>query len=171
MSCLELSKQQVSSVVSTDIITVFIGMLKSSVLFSILWKNTSISISHNSYSTSQSGIEYVLLGLISNLFPPLGFPLNDQLFRLIIRRYSDEKGNMDFDNFIGCLVRLDAMCRTLTEYLAVFIVSSQAQYIFRFSMTCLANVSLFTGAFKTLDNDNNGTIKVNIQEVLYGNYN
>ena len=40
-----------------------------------------------------------------------GFPLNDQLFDMIIRRYSDESGNMDFDNYIGCLVRLDAMCR------------------------------------------------------------
>uniref|UniRef100_W5KSW0 Calpain, small subunit 1 b n=1 Tax=Astyanax mexicanus TaxID=7994 RepID=W5KSW0_ASTMX len=64
-------------------------------------------------------------------FRAAGFPLNDQLFKMIIRRYSDESGNMDFDNFIGCLVRLDAMCR----------------------------------AFKTLDSDNNGTIKVNIKEV------
>ncbi|MGH0148408.1 UNVERIFIED_CONTAM: hypothetical protein FKN15_014138 [Acipenser sinensis] len=39
------------------------------------------------------------------------FPLNDQLYQMIIRRYSDEDGNMDFDNYIGCLVRLDAMCR------------------------------------------------------------
>jgi len=30
---------------------------------------------------------------------------------MIIRRYSDEGGNMDFDNFISCLVRLDAMFR------------------------------------------------------------
>ncbi|XP_029302815.1 calpain small subunit 1b isoform X1 [Cottoperca gobio] len=44
-------------------------------------------------------------------FRAAGFPLNDQLFQLIIRRYSDEHGSMDFDNFIGCLVRLDAMCR------------------------------------------------------------
>lgn len=43
-----------------------------------------------------------------------GFPLNDQLYKMIIRRYSDENGNMDFDNFIGCLVRLDTMC---SEYL------------------------------------------------------
>uniref|UniRef100_A0A4W5RDE3 EF-hand domain-containing protein n=1 Tax=Hucho hucho TaxID=62062 RepID=A0A4W5RDE3_9TELE len=60
------------------------------------------------------------------------FPLNDQLFQLIVRRYSDEQGNKDLDNFIGCLVRLDAMCR----------------------------------AFKTLDKDDNGSIKVNIQELL-----
>ncbi|XP_062328956.1 calpain small subunit 1b [Osmerus eperlanus] len=65
-------------------------------------------------------------------FEAAGFPLNDQLFQVIIRRYSDENGNMDFDNYIGCLVRLDAMCR----------------------------------AFKTLDKDNNGTIKVNVQEWL-----
>lgn len=47
---------------------------------------------------------------IAFLFCP-GFPLNDQLFQMITRRYSDTDGNMDFDNFIGCLVRLDAMCR------------------------------------------------------------
>ncbi|MGH0161672.1 UNVERIFIED_CONTAM: hypothetical protein FKN15_056041 [Acipenser sinensis] len=44
-------------------------------------------------------------------FQAAGFPLNDQLYQMIIRRYSDESGNMDFDNYIGCLVRLDAMCR------------------------------------------------------------
>lgn len=38
-----------------------------------------------------------------------GFPLNDQLYKLIVRRYSDEHGDMDFDNFIGCVVRLDSM--------------------------------------------------------------
>ncbi|KAF4086140.1 hypothetical protein AMELA_G00102720 [Ameiurus melas] len=65
-------------------------------------------------------------------FRAAGFPLPDQLFQMIIRRYSDENGDMDFDNYIGCLVRLDAMCR----------------------------------AFKTLDKDNNGTVKVNIKEWL-----
>ncbi|XP_076847118.1 calpain small subunit 1a [Brachyhypopomus gauderio] len=69
---------------------------------------------------------------LPSAFRAAGFPLNDQLFQLIIRRYSDENGNMDFDNYIGCLVRLDAMCR----------------------------------AFKTLDTDNNGTIKLNIKEWL-----
>ncbi|XP_061827971.1 calpain small subunit 1-like [Nerophis lumbriciformis] len=44
-------------------------------------------------------------------FKEAGFPLNDQLYKMIIRRYSDEHGDMDFDNYIGCLVRLDAMCR------------------------------------------------------------
>lgn len=69
---------------------------------------------------------------LPDAFRAAGFPLNGQLYQMIIRRYSDENGNMDFDNYIGCLVRLDAMCR----------------------------------AFKTLDKDNNGTIKVNVQEWL-----
>lgn len=57
-----------------------------------------------------------------------GFPLNDQLFNMIIRRYSDENGNMDFDNYIGCLVRLDAMCRkshmTSPKITIIYLVSS-----------------------------------------------
>ncbi|KAK1786038.1 hypothetical protein P4O66_017763 [Electrophorus voltai] len=65
-------------------------------------------------------------------FRAAGFPLNDQLFKMIIRRYSDESSNMDFDSFIGCLVRLDAMCH----------------------------------AFKILDKDKSGTVKVNIKEWL-----
>lgn len=44
-------------------------------------------------------------------FQAAGFQLNPQLYQMIIRRYSDEKGDMDFDNFICCLVRLDAMFR------------------------------------------------------------
>lgn len=59
-------------------------------------------------------IRVVSLPCVS-LFSTSGFPLNDQLFRMIIRRYSDEDGNMDFDNYIGCLVRLDAMCRKFKQ--------------------------------------------------------
>lgn len=39
---------------------------------------------------------------------------------MIIRRYSDENGNMDFDNYIGCLVRLDAMCRKFHATVEIF---------------------------------------------------
>ncbi|XP_044845045.1 calpain small subunit 1-like [Mauremys mutica] len=44
-------------------------------------------------------------------FEAAGFRLNEQLYQMIVRRYSDENGQMDFDNFISCLVRLDAMFR------------------------------------------------------------
>nr|XP_020840584.1 calpain small subunit 2 [Phascolarctos cinereus] len=41
-----------------------------------------------------------------------GFQLNEQLYQLIIRRYTEEDGSMDFNNFISCLIRLDAMFRS-----------------------------------------------------------
>ncbi|XP_035034346.1 calpain small subunit 1a [Hippoglossus stenolepis] len=85
---------------------------------------------YKTYDTDGSGV--IGEDELPDAFRAAGFPLNDQLFKMIIRRYSDENGNMDFDNYIGCLVRLDAMCRS----------------------------------FKTLDKDNNGTIKVNVQEWL-----
>ncbi|XP_078287058.1 calpain small subunit 1b [Rhinoraja longicauda] len=45
-------------------------------------------------------------------FEAAGYPLNDDLYRLLYRRYANESGDMDFDNYIACLVRLDAMLRS-----------------------------------------------------------
>ncbi|XP_046892296.1 calpain small subunit 1-like isoform X2 [Hypomesus transpacificus] len=99
--------------------------------FKFLWDNIKRWQGiYKTHDEDRSGI--ISATELPRAFEAAGFPLNDQLFQLIIRRYSDEHGNMDFDNYIGCLVRLDAMCR----------------------------------AFKTLDKDNNGTIKVNVQEWL-----
>ncbi|XP_053127373.1 calpain small subunit 2 [Hemicordylus capensis] len=44
-------------------------------------------------------------------FKAAGFNLHEQLYALIIRRYAEEDGTMDFNNFISCLVRLDGMFR------------------------------------------------------------
>ncbi|XP_038164424.1 calpain small subunit 1-like [Cyprinodon tularosa] len=78
--------------------------------FKYLWNNIkkwqSIYLSHD---TDRSGT--ICSRELPNAFKEAGFPLNDQLFKLIIRRYCDQNGDMDFDNFIGCVVRLDAMCR------------------------------------------------------------
>lgn len=63
---------------------------------------------------------------------------------------------MDFDNYIGCLVRLDAMCRESPPLSTVFIWVTRTDSF---------NIRSDSGAFKTLDRDNNGTIKVNVQEV------
>ncbi|XP_076018558.1 calpain-1 catalytic subunit [Genypterus blacodes] len=38
-----------------------------------------------------------------------GFKLNNQLFQLIILRYTEADMALDFDNFVTCLVRLEAM--------------------------------------------------------------
>ncbi|KAL2096540.1 hypothetical protein ACEWY4_008688 [Coilia grayii] len=99
--------------------------------FKYLWNNVKKWQGiYKSYDSDRSG--YIGADELPAAFKAAGFPLNKQLYDMIVRRYSDESGNMDFDNFIGCLVRLNAMCM----------------------------------AFKTLDKDNNGTIKVNIQEWL-----
>ncbi|XP_055519694.1 calpain small subunit 1-like [Leucoraja erinacea] len=45
-------------------------------------------------------------------FEAAGYPLNEELYRLLYRRYANESGDMDFDNYIACLVRLDAMLRS-----------------------------------------------------------
>ncbi|MBN3319135.1 CPNS1 protein, partial [Atractosteus spatula] len=98
--------------------------------FKHLWNNIKKwQAIYKQYDADRSGL--ISADELPRAFSAAGFPLNEQLFQMITRRYSDENGNMDFDNYIGCLVRLDAMCR----------------------------------AFKTLDKDDNGTIKVNIQEV------
>ncbi|XP_034746166.1 calpain small subunit 1a isoform X1 [Etheostoma cragini] len=99
--------------------------------FKHLWDN--IKKWQGVYKTCDTDCSgYIGANELPSAFRAAGFPLNDQLFNMIIRRYCDENGNLDFDNYIGCLVRLDAMCR----------------------------------AFKTLDKDGNGTIKVNVQEWL-----
>uniref|UniRef100_A0A6Q2YEF2 Calpain-1 catalytic subunit n=1 Tax=Esox lucius TaxID=8010 RepID=A0A6Q2YEF2_ESOLU len=44
-----------------------------------------------------------------------GFKLNNQLFQLIILRYAKEDLNVDFDNFVNCLIRLETMFSKLTS--------------------------------------------------------
>ncbi|CAG02101.1 unnamed protein product, partial [Tetraodon nigroviridis] len=78
--------------------------------FKYLWGNIkrwqSVYVSHDA---DRSGV--ISARELPGAFKSAGFPLNEQLYKMIVRRYSDEQENMDFDNFIGCLVRLDAMCR------------------------------------------------------------
>ncbi|XP_043845868.1 calpain small subunit 1-like [Dromiciops gliroides] len=44
-------------------------------------------------------------------FVTAGFQLNPELYQVIVRRYSDDEGSLDFNDFICCLVRLDSMFR------------------------------------------------------------
>ncbi|XP_076833308.1 calpain small subunit 1-like [Brachyhypopomus gauderio] len=99
--------------------------------FKHLWNNIKRwQVIYKQYDADRSGT--IGADELPGAFRAAGFPLNDQLFQMITRRYSDESGNMNFDSYIGCLVRLDAMCL----------------------------------AFKTLDKDKTGTVKVNIKEWL-----
>lgn len=41
--------------------------------------------------------------------PPTGFTLNNTIYQLLVARYSDPSMTIDFDNFVGCLMRLEMM--------------------------------------------------------------
>ncbi|XP_006273077.1 calpain small subunit 2 [Alligator mississippiensis] len=99
--------------------------------FKYLWNNIKKwQCVYKQFDTDQSGT----VGRVQmpDALKAAGFQLNEQLYQLIVRRYSDENGSMDFNNFISCLVRLDAMFR----------------------------------AFKSLDRDGNGQIKMSLEEWL-----
>ncbi|XP_032830305.1 calpain small subunit 1-like isoform X1 [Petromyzon marinus] len=83
--------------------------------FKILWnKIKSWQTLYKQYDADRSGAMSA-----SELGPALaaaGFRLNDQLLRVITLRYAEEDGNVDFDNFICCLVRLEAMFRAFQAH-------------------------------------------------------
>ncbi|XP_069798749.1 calpain small subunit 1 [Dendropsophus ebraccatus] len=99
--------------------------------FKYLWNNIKKwQAVYKRFDTDRSGT--IGNRELPGAFQAAGFQLNSELYQMIIRRYSDENGEMDFDNYICCLVRLDAMFR----------------------------------AFKALDKDGDGKIRVTIQEWL-----
>ncbi|XP_026571078.1 calpain small subunit 1 [Pseudonaja textilis] len=99
--------------------------------FKYLWNNIKKwQCIYKQYDADRSGT--IGSSELPGAFEAAGFHLNQQLYAMIVRRYSDENGNMDFDNFISCLVRLDAMFR----------------------------------AFKSLDRDGSGQIRVTLKEWL-----
>ncbi|KAM6961354.1 calpain-3 [Aplochiton taeniatus] len=51
-----------------------------------------------------------------NAINEAGFRLNNQLYDLITMRYANENMNIDFDSFVSCLVRLEAMFRAFQAF-------------------------------------------------------
>ncbi|NXM07857.1 CAN3 protein, partial [Tyrannus savana] len=51
-----------------------------------------------------------------NAVKDAGFRLNNQLYHIIAMRYADKNMNVDFDSFICCFVRLDAMFRAFHAF-------------------------------------------------------
>ncbi|XP_072478983.1 calpain small subunit 1-like [Notamacropus eugenii] len=78
--------------------------------FKYLWSNLKKwQAIYKEYASPRSGT----LGSqeVAGAFVAAGFQLNRHLHKMIIRRYSNHEGTLDFENFISCLVRLDAMFR------------------------------------------------------------
>lgn len=78
-----------------------------------------------------------------------GFRLNNQLYDIITMRYADKNMNIDFDSFICCFVRLDAM---FSEWLTPFycIVPSPILKMQSFSKQTLFKPLLPTNSFNNL---------------------
>ncbi|XP_029475931.1 calpain small subunit 1 [Rhinatrema bivittatum] len=99
--------------------------------FKYLWNNIKKwQAVYKRFDADRSGT--ISASELPGAFEAAGFRLNGQLYQMIFRKYADENACMDFDNYICCLVRLDAMFR----------------------------------AFKVLDKDGNGNIKVTLEEWL-----
>ncbi|KAM9588995.1 LOW QUALITY PROTEIN: calpain small subunit 1-like [Morphnus guianensis] len=99
--------------------------------FKYLWNNIKKwQCIYKQFDTDRSGT--IGVQELPGAFEAAGFRLPPPLWGVLGRRYGDEGGNLDFDNFISCLVRLDAMFR----------------------------------AFKSLDRDGSGQIRVSLQEWL-----
>lgn len=78
--------------------------------FKYLWNNVKAwQCIYKQYDTDRSGA--ISADELPAALRAAGFDLNEEVVKLITRRYSDENGNIDFDNFICCLVRMDAMIR------------------------------------------------------------
>ncbi|XP_009897434.1 calpain small subunit 2 [Dryobates pubescens] len=99
--------------------------------FKYLWNNIKKwQCVYKQYDAHQSGT--VGRAQLPSALKAAGFHLNEQLCQVIVRRYTDEDGSMDFNSFISCLVRLDSMFR----------------------------------AFKSLDRDGSGQIKMTMEDWL-----
>uniref|UniRef100_A0A8C4QL00 Calpain, small subunit 1 b n=1 Tax=Eptatretus burgeri TaxID=7764 RepID=A0A8C4QL00_EPTBU len=83
--------------------------------FKILWNKIkewqNVFKSHDADCTGTMSCEELSEAICS-----AGFQLNDPLYNAIALRYADESNSIDFDNFICCLVRLEAMFRAFKAY-------------------------------------------------------
>ncbi|NXG35654.1 CPNS2 protein, partial [Dromaius novaehollandiae] len=78
--------------------------------FKYLWKNIKKwQCVYKQYDVDQSGA--IGRAQLPEALKAAGFQLSEQLCQMVTRRYADETGSMDFNNFISCLVRLDGMFR------------------------------------------------------------
>ncbi|NXO20422.1 CPNS2 protein, partial [Cisticola juncidis] len=99
--------------------------------FKYLWNNIKKwQCVYKQHDTDQSGT--VSRAQLPSALKAAGFHLSEGLCQVIVRRYANDDGSMDFNSFIGCLVRMDGMFR----------------------------------AFRALDADGSGRVRVTIEDWL-----
>uniref|UniRef100_A0A8C2Z6W5 Calpain 2, (m/II) large subunit b n=1 Tax=Cyclopterus lumpus TaxID=8103 RepID=A0A8C2Z6W5_CYCLU len=76
--------------------------------FATLWKKTIYKKNDTDNSGTMSTPEMRVA------FKDAGFTLNNAIYQLLVARYSDPDMTIDFDNFTGCLMRLEMM---FSEYM------------------------------------------------------
>ncbi|XP_063798107.1 calpain small subunit 1-like [Pseudophryne corroboree] len=78
--------------------------------FKYLWNNIKKwQCIYKQFDTEKTG--YIPASAMPGAVEAAGFKLNEQLHQLLVRRYADNKGNVNFDSFISSLVRMDCMFR------------------------------------------------------------
>ncbi|XP_051833420.1 calpain small subunit 1-like [Antechinus flavipes] len=78
--------------------------------FKYLWNNLKKWLVI--FKDRSQGRTHVIQGKdLSKVLGTAGFQLSPELYEVINNRYADEDGNLEFESFISCLVRLDAMFR------------------------------------------------------------
>ncbi|XP_044138368.1 calpain small subunit 1-like [Bufo gargarizans] len=78
--------------------------------FKYLWNNIKKwQCIYKKFDTEGTG--YIPAASMPAAVQAAGFQLNEQLHELLIRRYADNKGNVNFDSFISSMVRMDCMFR------------------------------------------------------------
>lgn len=85
-----------------------------------------------------------------------GFHVNSAVLQTIVSRHADAQYAIDFDSFVGCLIKLEMLfskCRhTCTSIVSV---------CFNISVSC-------PEMFKSLEKDGSGTIELDLQQVCQG---
>ncbi|CAI9563920.1 unnamed protein product [Staurois parvus] len=78
--------------------------------FKYLWNNIKKwQCIYKQFDTEKTG--YIPAASMPAAIQAAGFQLNEQLHQLLVRRYADDRGNVNFDSFISSLVRMDCMFR------------------------------------------------------------
>uniref|UniRef100_A0A3Q3G3Y7 Calpain 2, (m/II) large subunit b n=1 Tax=Labrus bergylta TaxID=56723 RepID=A0A3Q3G3Y7_9LABR len=72
--------------------------------FATLWKKVQRYLKNDSDNSGTMSTPEMRVA-----FKDAGFTLNNAIYQLLVARYSDPDMTIDFDNFVGCLMRLEMM--------------------------------------------------------------